>query len=30
MDLVYLGAIVTFFLVTCAFAAGCAKLRERQ
>jgi hypothetical protein len=30
MDIVYIGAIVAFLLVTCAFAAGCAKLGERQ
>jgi hypothetical protein len=28
MDIVFIGAIVAFFLVTCAFAAGCAKLGE--
>jgi hypothetical protein len=28
VDLVFIGAIVAFFLVTWAFAAGCAKLSE--
>ena len=30
MDIVFIGAIVAFLLVTCAFAVGCAKLEERQ
>ena len=30
MDIVYVGAIVAFLVVTWAFAAGCAKLGERQ
>ena len=30
MDIAYIGAIVGFLLVTCAFAAGCAKLGERE
>lgn len=30
MDLIYIGAIVAFLMVTCAFAVGCAKLGERQ
>ena len=30
MDLLYIGAIVTLLLVTCAFASGCSKLGERQ
>lgn len=28
MDIVYIGAIVALLLVTCGFAAGCAKLGE--
>jgi hypothetical protein len=30
MDILYISAIVAFLLVTCTFAAGCAKLGERQ
>ena len=30
MDIVFIGVIVAFLLVTCAFAVGCAKLEERQ
>jgi hypothetical protein len=30
MDIVYIVAIVAFLLVTCAFAAGCDKLRRKQ
>jgi len=30
VDIVYIGAIVGFLLVSCAFATGCAKLGERQ
>ncbi|RFC37303.1 MAG: hypothetical protein DID92_2727743279 [Candidatus Nitrotoga sp. SPKER] len=30
MDIVYIGAIVAFLLMTGAFAVGCAKLEERQ
>jgi hypothetical protein len=30
MDFVFVGAIVAFLLLTCAFAVGCAKLEERQ
>ena len=30
MDIVFVGAIAAFLLATCAFAAGCAKLGERQ
>jgi hypothetical protein len=30
MDIVFVGGIVAFLLVTCAFAAGCGKLGERQ
>ena len=30
MDIVFIGVIVVFLLVTCAFAVGCAKLGERQ
>jgi len=30
MDIVYIGAIVIFLLVTCALTAGCASLGERQ
>lgn len=30
MDIVFIGAMVVFLLVTCAFAVGCAKLEERQ
>jgi hypothetical protein len=30
MDIVYIGAIVAFLLISCAFAAGCAKLGEGQ
>jgi hypothetical protein len=26
MDAIYIGAIVLFFALTCAFAAGCQKL----
>jgi hypothetical protein len=26
MDAMYIGAIVLFFALTCAFAAGCEKL----
>ena len=26
MDALYIGAIVLFFALTCAFAAGCEKL----
>jgi hypothetical protein len=26
MDIVFIGAIVVYFLLTCAFAAGCDKL----
>jgi hypothetical protein len=26
MDAIYIGAIVLFFALTCAFAAGCEKL----
>jgi hypothetical protein len=28
MDLIFIGAIVAFFLVTWAFTVGCAKLSE--
>lgn len=27
MDLIFVGALVAFLLVTCAFAAGCDKLK---
>lgn len=30
MDLLFIGAIVAFFAVSCAFAAGCAKLGGSQ
>ncbi len=30
MDIVFIGAIVVFFVLTCAFAAGCARLGEQQ
>lgn len=30
MDILYIGAIVGFLLVTCAFAVVCDKLGERQ
>lgn len=30
MDFVYIGAILLFLLVTCAFAIGCDKLGEKQ
>ena len=30
MDLVFLGAIVLFVAVTCAFAVGCAMLETRK
>lgn len=30
MDMVFIGAIVGFFLVTWAFAAGCGKLGDGQ
>lgn len=29
MDIVYIGAIVAFIVVSCVFAAGCGKLGER-
>jgi hypothetical protein len=30
MDVVFIGAIVVFLLVSCGFAAGCEVLRERK
>ena len=30
MDILFIGAIVVFFLATCAFAAGCDKLGAPQ
>jgi hypothetical protein len=30
MDIVFIGAIVALFLVTCALCIGCEKLGERQ
>lgn len=30
MDIVYIGAILAFLLVSCALAAGCARLGEKQ
>ena len=30
VDIVFIGAMMAFFLVTCALAAGCEKLGERQ
>lgn len=29
MDIVFIGALELFFALTCAFAAGCAKLGGR-
>lgn len=29
MDVIYIGAIVLFFALTCAFAAGCEQLRGK-
>ena len=30
MDIVFIGAIAAFFVVTCAFAVACDKLGGRQ
>ena len=30
MDIIYIGAIVVFLAVTCAFTVGCDKLGERK
>lgn len=30
MDVVYIGAIVVFLLLTCAFALACDRLGERS
>ena len=30
MDVVFIGAIAGFLLLTCALALGCAKLEERK
>ncbi len=30
MDIVFIGAIVVFIAITCAFAAGCDKLGGQQ
>lgn len=30
MDIVFIGAIVVFFVVTVAFAVGCDKLGDQQ
>ncbi|HJV49983.1 MAG TPA: potassium ABC transporter ATPase [Noviherbaspirillum sp.] len=30
MDVVYIGAIVAFLAVVCAFAAGCDQLGRRE
>ena len=30
MDFIFIGVIVGFLLLTCAFAIGCAKLEVRQ
>jgi hypothetical protein len=30
MDIIFVGGIVVFFLVTCAYAVGCEQLGARQ
>ena len=30
VDIVFIGAMAGFFLMTCALATGCEKLGERQ
>jgi hypothetical protein len=30
MDMIFIGALLLFFGLACAFAAGCAKLGDKQ